>query len=131
MAENQIYAEWATVLTGLALGCLATDTSRFPTDRGHFERALRDAWPGWPGKDAYGWVRPKEFGIYGIRSTLMHPSGYATWEWSHGIRPALAVDSAAPDDVLAQFAADQPVGVEAWRELARAVTQQLPAPDGA
>jgi hypothetical protein len=130
VAENPYYAEWDTVLTGLALGCLATGMSRFPTGRGHFERSLMKVWPVWPGKDAYPHFLPRDLGIYGMRSTLMEPLGYVAWDWGSvlgdGIRPSLAVASADPADVLAQFAAAQPVGADAWRELARGFLAELP-----
>ena len=133
MAENQYYAEWDAVLTGLALGCLATDMSRFPAARGHIERALEKVWPGWSGKDAYPYVVPRDLGIYGIRSTLVEPLGFVTWNWGsvlgNGIRPSLAVESAQPADVLAQFAATQPVAADAWQDLARSFTAELPAAD--
>lgn len=130
MGENQYYAEWDTVLTGLALGCLATDMSRFPAGRGHIERALEKVWPDWSGKDAYPYFLPRDLGIYGIRSTLAEPLGFVTWDWGsvlgNGIRPSLAVESAVPADVLAQFAATQPVAADAWEDLARRFVAQLP-----
>jgi hypothetical protein len=126
MNTNLVYAEWSTVLTGLGLGCLATGLSGFPTERAHLERALMKAWPEWPGKDAYPYVVPRDYGIYAIRSTLIDPQGYVAWEWEHGIRPALAVASADAADALAQFAAGQPVAVAGWEELAKSVTALLP-----
>ena len=130
MGENQYYAEWDSVLTGLALGCLATDMSRFPAGRGHIERALRKVWPDWSGKDAYPYVLPRDFGVYGMRSTMMESLGYVTWDWGsvrgNGIHPSLAVPSAEPADVLAQFATTQPVAAEAWEDLARRFVAELP-----
>ena len=130
MGENQYYAEWDTVLTGLALGCLATDMSRFPAGRGHIERALQKVWPDWSGKDSYPYFLPRDLGIYGIRSTLVEPLGFVTWDWGSmlgtGIRPSLAVASAEPADVLAQFARTQPVAADAWEDLARRFVAELP-----
>lgn len=127
MSTNRYYAQWSTVLTGLGLGLLATDVSRFPTEREHLERALMTAWPGWSGKDAYPYVLPRDYGIYAIRSGLIDPQGYVVWEWRSGIRPALAVGSADAAAALAQFAAGQPVDADGWRELAESITAQLPA----
>jgi hypothetical protein len=131
VGENQYYAEWDTVLTGLALGCLATDMSRFPTGRGHLERAIMKVWPDWSGKDAYPYFLPRDLGIYGMRSTLIEPLGYVTWDWGtvlgSGIRPSLAVESAEPATALAQFAATQPVAANAWEDLARRFVAELPA----
>ncbi|WP_292828929.1 hypothetical protein [Microbacterium sp.] len=133
MGENAYYAEWDIVLTGLALGCLATDMSRFPAGRGHIERALMHAWPEWSGKDAYPHFLPRDLGIYGMRSTLMEPLGYVIWDWGsvlgNGIHPSLSVASAAPAEVLAQFAATQPVAADAWQDLARRFVAELPAPE--
>jgi hypothetical protein len=130
VGENQYYAEWDTVLTGLALGCLATDMSRFPAGRGHIERALQKVWPDWSGKDSYPYFLPRDLGIYGIRSTLVEPLGFVTWDWGSvlgtGIRPSLAVASAEPADVLAQFARTQPVAADAWEDLARRFVAELP-----
>ena len=130
MGENQYYAEWDRVLTGLALGCLATDMSRFPAGRGHIERALQKVWPDWSGKDSYPYFLPRDLGIYGIRSTLVEPLGFVTWDWGSmlgtGIRPSLAVASAEPADVLAQFARTQPVAADAWEDLARRFVAELP-----
>jgi hypothetical protein len=127
MSTNRYYAEWSAMLTGLGLGCLATDMSRFPTDRAHLERAIMTAWPRWSGRDAYPYVLPRDYGTYAIRSGLLAPQGYVIWSWHHGIRPALAVGSADARDALAQFAADQPVGTAGWTELAESVTAELPA----
>jgi hypothetical protein len=131
VAENEYYIQWDAVLTGFGLGCLATDMSRFPTGRGHLERALMKAWPQWSGKDAYPRVLPRDLEVYGERSTLMQPLGYVTWDWGsvlgNGIRPSLAVESADPSDVLAQFAVTEPVGPDDWKALARAVIAELPA----
>ena len=132
MGENEYYAEWDTVLTGLGLGCLTIDMSRFPAGRGHIERALLHVWPDWSGKDSYPHVLPRDFGIYGMRSTLEQPLGYVMWDWGsvlgNGIHPSLSVASASPADVLAQFAATQPVAVDAWEDLARRFVAELPGP---
>jgi hypothetical protein len=104
--------------------------SRFPAGRGHIERALLKVWPDWSGEDAYPYFLPRDFGIYGIRSTLAEPLGFVTWDWGSvlgsGIRPSLAVESAVPADVLAQFAATQPVAADAWEDLARRFVAELP-----
>jgi hypothetical protein len=130
VAENEYYTQWDAVLTGFALGCLASDMSRFPAGRGHLENAFMKAWPEWEGKDAYPRVLPRDLEVYGERSTLMQPLGYVTWDWGSflgsGIHPSLAVGSADPAEVLTQFAATQPVGVDAWKALARAVVAELP-----
>ena len=97
MGENQYYAEWDPVLTGLALGCLTSDMNRFPAGRGHIERALLKVWPDWSGKGAYPFVLPRDFGIYGIRSTLAEPLGFVTWDWGsvlgNGIRRRISASS--------------------------------------
>jgi hypothetical protein len=68
-----------------------------------------------------------------MRSTLMEPLGYVIWDWGsvlgNGIHPSLSVASAAPAEVLAQFAATQPVGADAWQDLARRFVAELPAPE--
>lgn len=131
MQENKYYVQWDAVLTGLALACLATGMSRFPTARGHFERALEKTWPSWSGASSYPYVLPRDLGIYGMRSTLTEPLGYVSWDWGsllgNGIRPSLAVATADPADVLAQFASTQPVDAGAWQDLARSFSAELPA----
>jgi hypothetical protein len=127
MTENAYYAEWGTVLTGLALGALTTGLSGFPTDRPHLERALAGAWPDWDGHTDYPHVLPRDYSFYAERGTLMQRDAPATWEWTHGIRPVLAAGPTDADEALIRFAASQPVGASAWQDLARRVTALLPA----
>ena len=127
MAENAYYEEWSTVLTGLALGCLTTDLSGFPTDRPDLERAIGEAWRDWEGSASYPHLLPRDYSFYAERSTLMNRDVPATWEWTHGIRPVLAPQEPDAAGALERFAARQPVPAAAWQQLARAVTAELPS----
>lgn len=127
MEHDPRYVEWSAVLTGLGLAVLSIEANGFPTDRPHLERALMKTWPGWSGWGAFPLVLPRDFSIYAMRSTRIAELGYVDWEWQHGIRPVLAVESARAADVLAQFAEDQPVAPPEWEDLARRVAAGLPA----